>query len=87
MAATGYCIQIQGHLDPEWSEWFEGMTVECQTDGTTTLSGPVRDQAALHGLLLKVRDLGLSLIAVNPIAVNGCRSGSTRPCGRRSGRL
>jgi hypothetical protein len=43
------------------------MTVQCQPDGTTTLSGPVRDQAALHGLLLKVRDLGLSLVSVNPV--------------------
>jgi hypothetical protein len=66
MAPTEYRIQIQGHLAAEWSEWFEGMTVQCQPDGTTILSGPVRDQAALHGLLLKVRDLGLSLVSVNP---------------------
>ena len=74
MAATGYCIQIQGHLDPEWSEWFEGLVVECRTDGTTTLSGPVRDQAALHGQLLKVRDLGLSLISVNQIELRDNKS-------------
>jgi hypothetical protein len=66
MAPSEYRIQIQGHLAPEWSEWFEGMTVHCQSDGTTILAGPVRDQAALHGLLLKVRDLGLTLISVNP---------------------
>jgi hypothetical protein len=70
MAPTGYCIRIQGHLASEWSEWFDGMIVQCQPDGTTTLSGPVRDQAALHGLLLKVRDLGLSLISVNAIELN-----------------
>jgi hypothetical protein len=67
MAPIGYCIRIQGHLDPEWSEWFDGLIVQCLPDGTTTLSGPVRDQAALHGQLLKVRDLGLSLISVNRI--------------------
>jgi hypothetical protein len=67
MAPTEYHIQIRGHLAAEWSEWFEGMTVHCRTDGTTVLSGPVRDQAALHGLLLKVRDLGLPLISVNPV--------------------
>jgi hypothetical protein len=67
MAAVDYCIRIQGHLAPEWSDWFEDMTIQCQPDGTTTLSGPIRDQAALHGLLLKVRDLGLSLVSVNPI--------------------
>jgi hypothetical protein len=47
------------------------MIVQCQPDGTTTLSGPVRDQAALHGQLLKIRDLGLSLISVNPIELTG----------------
>jgi len=67
MAATNYCIRIEGHLAADWSDWFEGMTVRCQADGTTTLEGPVRDQAALQGLLIRVRDLGLSLISVNPI--------------------
>jgi hypothetical protein len=66
MAPVDYCIRIQGHLASEWSEWFGGMMIECHPDGTTTLSGPIRDQAALHGMLLKVRDLGLSLISVNP---------------------
>jgi hypothetical protein len=66
MAPIDYCIRIQGHLASEWSEWFDGMIIHCQPDGTTNISGPVRDQAALHGLLLKVRDLGLSLISVNP---------------------
>ncbi len=67
MAPTEYSIQIQGHLASDWSEWFDGMNVQCHPDGTTTLSGPVRDQATLHGLLLKVRDLGLGLISVNPL--------------------
>ena len=67
METVDYHIRIAGHLAPEWSDWFEDMTVQCQPDGTTTLSGPVRDQAALQGLLLKIRDLGLSLISVNPV--------------------
>jgi len=71
MAPTGYCIHIRGHLAAEWSEWFDGMIVQWLPDGTTTLSGPIRDQAALHGLLAKVRDLGLSLISVNPTEL-GC---------------
>jgi hypothetical protein len=79
MAPTEFCIRIQGHLAPEWSEWFDGMIVRCQPDGTTTLSGPVRDQAALHGQLLKIRDLGLSLISVNPIELN--RDDSHAPAG------
>jgi len=70
MAAVEYCIRVEGHLGPEWSDWFDGMIVQCQPDGTTTLLGHVRDQAALHGLLLKVRDLGLSLISVNPTELN-----------------
>jgi hypothetical protein len=68
MAAVDYRILVQGHLSAEWSDWFDGMVVRCQPDGTTVLSGLVRDQAALHGLLLKIRDLGLILISVNPIA-------------------
>lgn len=67
MAATWFRLQIEGHLDSEWSEWFDGMAVECRPDDTTTLIGPVRDQAALQGLLLRVRDLGLSLISVNRV--------------------
>jgi hypothetical protein len=70
MAPIEYCIRVQGHLAAEWSEWFDGLVVCCQADGTTTLSGPIRDQAALHGLLLKVRNLGLSLISVNPVEFN-----------------
>ena len=60
-----YCIRIEGHLGRQWSEWFDRMTITLEADGTTTLSGPVADQAALHGLLVRVRDLGLELISVN----------------------
>ena len=64
---TGYEIRVAGHLPPEWGEWFEGLTITLEEDGDTLLTGPVLDQAALHGLLKKVRDLGLSLVAVCPI--------------------
>lgn len=64
MAATVYSIRVQGHLRPEWSAWFDGMIIAHEPDGQTTLSGPVADQAALHALLVKVRDLGLVLVSV-----------------------
>jgi hypothetical protein len=74
-AATGrphdhswYEIRLSGRLDPRWSAWFDGLSVAAGTDGTTTLHGPVVDQAALHGLLQKLRDLGLPLISVAPVA-------------------
>jgi hypothetical protein len=63
--AQEYHIQIREHLDPEWSAWFDGLTVVHQADGNTVLAGPVVDQAALHGILMRVRDLGLTLLAVN----------------------
>ena len=59
-----YEIRIKGHLNARWADWFDGLTLTQESDGTTLLSGPVVDQAALHGLLAKVRDLGLPLIAV-----------------------
>jgi hypothetical protein len=59
-----YQIRIKGHLGTQWSEWFDGMTIVLEPDDTTTLSGPVVDQAALHGLLVRMRDLGLELISV-----------------------
>ncbi len=62
-----YEIRIAGHLPSQWSAWFEGLAVALEPDGTTLLSGPVADQAALYGLLKKVRDSGLTLIAVNQI--------------------
>ena len=62
-----YEIRIAGHLPSRWSPWFEGLAVALEPDGTTLLSGPVVDQAALYGLLRRVRDTGLTLIAVNQI--------------------
>ena len=60
-----YEIRLKGHLDVRWADWFDGLTLTQESDGTTVLSGSVVDQAALYGLLGKVRDLGLPLIAVN----------------------
>lgn len=65
-----YQIRIQGHLDRQWTDWFEGLTITLEEDGDTLLSGPVIDQAALHGLLKKVRDLGIPLVSVNPVPFN-----------------
>jgi len=64
-APAGYWFQVDGHLDPHWSAWFGGLTLAHDGDGTTTLSGPVADQAQLHGILTKIRDLGVTLIAVH----------------------
>lgn len=59
-----YQIRIRGHLDCQWTNWFEGMNITLQDNGDTLLSGPVADQAALHSLLRKVRDLGMPLLSV-----------------------
>jgi hypothetical protein len=59
-----YEIRLKGHLDARWATWFDGMTLEACSDGTTTVRGRVVDQSALHGLLQRVRDLGLPLISV-----------------------
>ena len=67
-AATNiYKIRIHRHLEQRWASWFDGMTVTHESDGTTLLAGDVADQAALHGLLQRVRDTGLTLISVEPI--------------------
>ena len=64
---TGYKIRVAGHLPLQWADWFEGLTITLEESGDTLLTGSVLDQAALHGLLKKVRDLGLSLVSVCPV--------------------
>jgi hypothetical protein len=61
-----YAIRVQGHLEPRWATWFDGLTLTAENDGVTCLHGPVTDQAALHGLLQRLRDLGLPLLSVLP---------------------
>ena len=58
-------IRIQGQLDPSWQDWFEGLAIEHEEGGTSQLSGSLRDQAALHGILVKLRGLGLTLLTLS----------------------
>jgi hypothetical protein len=62
-----YEIRLKGHLDSRWAAWFDGLSLSNSSDGTTIICGPVTDQAALHGLLQKVRDLGLPLVSVTQV--------------------
>jgi hypothetical protein len=79
MTSMQYEIRLKGHLAPRWAAWFDGLTLTHERDGTTRLAGPVADQAALYGLLHKVRDLGLPLLSVTSVdprqpAVPSCAS-------------
>ena len=65
-----YQIVIKGHLDSEWSDWFDGLTITLVDNGETILSGPIVDQTALHGVLIKIRDLGLPLLSLTRIETN-----------------
>jgi hypothetical protein len=67
MADEVYRIIIKGHLDPEWSDWFDGLTITLVDNGETMLTGPLVDQTALHGVLIKIRDLGLPLLGLSRI--------------------
>jgi len=69
-----YEIKIQGYLDTKWSEWFYGMTITHESDGTTTLYGPLPDQTVLHSVLDRIRDMNLQLISVKRIASDGQNS-------------
>jgi hypothetical protein len=66
-----YQIRIKGHLDRSWTDWFEGLIITLEDSGDTLLTGPVVDQAALYGLLKKVRDLGMPLVSVIQVQFNG----------------
>jgi hypothetical protein len=68
--ATYYQIRLRGHLDSDWSDWFEQMTINNQDNGDVVLRGPLADQAALHGVLIKIRDLGLPLLALATLAAD-----------------
>jgi hypothetical protein len=65
--APYYEIRLKGHLEARWVQWFEGLTITLEENGNTLLSGRLADQAALHGILKKVRDLGLTLLSVNSV--------------------
>jgi hypothetical protein len=65
-----YQIRVRGHLDSQWTDWFEGLTITLEADGDTLLTGPVIDQSALYGLLKKVRDLGIPLVSVVQVQCN-----------------
>ncbi|HSO65470.1 MAG TPA: hypothetical protein VLQ78_10250, partial [Ornithinibacter sp.] len=65
---AGYVVRVSGHLAPHWSARFAGLAMAHDADGTTTLAGAVADQAELHGILTRIRDLGVTLISVTPTA-------------------
>jgi hypothetical protein len=70
-----YEIRVEGRLTPRWSAWFDGLTIETHaSDGTTVIRGPVVDQAALHGLLRKLRDVGLPLVSLAEVPVDAVRT-------------
>ena len=74
-----YEIRIKGHLDNRWADWFDGLTITREENGETRLIGPVVDQAALHGLLKKVRDLGLPLVAVMRVELKPADGPTVKP--------
>jgi hypothetical protein len=65
-----YEVRVRGHLDDRWTTWFDGLTLTAAEDGTTVLEGPIVDQAALHGVLRRLADLGLTLISVTPVVID-----------------
>jgi hypothetical protein len=73
-----YEIRVKGHLDPHWSAWFEGLSISHDADGNTVLRGALVDEAALHGVLMKVRDLALPLLAVSRQNEDGAQQKGVR---------
>jgi hypothetical protein len=76
---TIYHIRIKGHLGHQWTDWFDGLTITLDENGDTLLTGPIIDQAALHGLLKKVRDLGMPLLSVNRVKPAQIEAPDTKP--------
>jgi hypothetical protein len=74
-----YDIRLKGHLDSRWAAWFDGLSLTHRSDGTTVIHGPVADQAALHGLLQKVRDTGLPLVSVIRVGPEQTDGSPTKP--------
>ena len=74
-----YEIRVAGRLAPRWSAWFDGLTITTHDDGTTAIRGPVVDQAALHGLIQKLRDVGIPLISLTPLASDPTAETSAHP--------
>jgi hypothetical protein len=79
-------IRVQGHLDAHWADWLEGMTFTHESDGTTTLTGPLADQSALHGVLNQIRDLALPIVSVRRVAISQLRAPACRSESDRSSR-
>jgi len=77
--AEQYEIRLAGHLNARWAAWFDGLTVSHESGGTTVISGPIADQAALHGLLQRVRDLGLPLVSVTQVEADGPHAPTINP--------
>jgi hypothetical protein len=77
-----YEIRLKGHLEPRWADWFDGLTLTRCSDGTTVIRGLVVDQSALHGLLQRVRDLGLPLISVTRVEPDQLDPLTPQPCQR-----
>jgi hypothetical protein len=74
-----YQIRIGGHLGPQWTDWFEGLSITLEEDGRTLLTCPVTDQPALYGLLKKVRDLGMPLLSVNRLEPGQAEASEVKP--------
>ena len=74
-----YEIRLKGHLDDRWAGWFGGLTITLEEDGDTLLTGPVVDQAALHGLLKRIRDLGMPLLSVNFVSPDQAKTQEDKP--------
>jgi hypothetical protein len=82
-----YQIRIKGYLGRQWADWFDGLALSLEDNGDTLLTGPVLDQAALHGLLRKVRDLGMPLISVNCVEAGQADASDVKPSNNHKGEL